>query len=87
MHSEEDRRCPIQQAEELFMALKLLGRQAELIRFPGESHGLSRTGSPVHRVQRIEQLTEWFIRWLRPEARPEHSAAQLDGAEIAKGAA
>jgi dipeptidyl aminopeptidase/acylaminoacyl peptidase len=66
MHSEEDRRCPIQQAEELFMALKLLGREVEFIRFPGESHGLSRTGSPVHRVQRIELLIEWFTRWLQP---------------------
>jgi dipeptidyl aminopeptidase/acylaminoacyl peptidase len=66
MHSEEDRRCPIQQAEELFMALKLLGRHAEFIRFPGEGHGLSRTGSPVHRLQRLELLIEWFTRWLRP---------------------
>ena len=62
VHSEEDRRCPIQQAEELFMALRLLGRTVEFYRFPGESHGLSRTGSPVHRVQRIELLIEWFSR-------------------------
>ena len=68
VHSEEDRRCPIQQAEELFMALKLLGRTAEFIRFPGESHGLSRTGSPVHRVQRLELMVEWFTRWLSPQA-------------------
>jgi len=74
MHSEEDRRCPIQQAEELFMALKLLGREVEFIRFPGESHGLSRTGSPVHRVQRTELLIEWFTRWLQPVARPEGAA-------------
>ncbi len=67
MHSENDRRCPIQQAEELFMALKLLGRPVEFIRFPGESHGLSRTGSPVHRLQRLQLLTGWFERWLRPE--------------------
>ena len=86
MHSEEDRRCPIQQAEELFMALKLLGRHAELIRFPGESHGLSRTGSPVHRVQRIEHLLEWFTRWLRPQTRPQLGSAPRDGAEITKGA-
>jgi dipeptidyl aminopeptidase/acylaminoacyl peptidase len=69
VHSEEDRRCPIQQAEELFMALRLLGRTVEFYRFPGESHGLSRTGSPVHRVQRIELLIEWFSRWLSPQAR------------------
>jgi dipeptidyl aminopeptidase/acylaminoacyl peptidase len=68
VHSEEDRRCPIQQAEELFMALKLLGRTVEFIRFPGEGHGLTRTGSPVHRLQRLALMLEWFYRWLRPEA-------------------
>ena len=46
----------VQQAEELFMALKLLGRTVEFIRFPGEGHGLTRTGSPVHRVQRLELM-------------------------------
>jgi dipeptidyl aminopeptidase/acylaminoacyl peptidase len=66
VHSEQDRRCPIQQAEELFMALKLLDREVELVRFPGEGHGLTRTGSPVHRLQRFELLLSWFGRWLTP---------------------
>ena len=66
VHSEEDRRCAVQQAEELFMALKLLGREVEFVRFPGESHGLTRSGSPVHRLQRLEILLEWFGRWLEP---------------------
>ncbi|MBB3678325.1 S9 family peptidase [Modestobacter versicolor] len=66
VHSEEDRRCSIGQAEELFMALKLLDREVELIRFPGEGHELTRSGSPVHRLQRLEILLEWFGRWLRP---------------------
>jgi dipeptidyl aminopeptidase/acylaminoacyl peptidase len=68
VHSEEDRRCPIQQAEELFMALKLLGRPVEFLRFPGESHGLSGTGSPVHQLQRLDLMIEWFERWLAPAA-------------------
>ena len=68
MHSENDYRCPIQQAEELFMALKLLGRTVEFIRFPGEGHGLTRTGSPVHRLQRLELMIDWFGRWLAPQA-------------------
>ena len=68
VHSEEDRRCPIQQAEELFMALKLLGRQVEFVRFPGESHGLSRTGSPIHQLQRLNLMIEWFGQWLAPVA-------------------
>jgi dipeptidyl aminopeptidase/acylaminoacyl peptidase len=66
VHSEEDRRCSIGQAEELFMALKLLDREVEFIRFPGESHELTRSGSPVHRLQRLEILLEWFGRWLSP---------------------
>ncbi|WP_138758285.1 alpha/beta hydrolase family protein [Modestobacter altitudinis] len=66
VHSEEDRRCSIGQAEELFMALTLLDREVELIRFPGEGHELTRSGSPVHRLQRLEILLEWFGRWLTP---------------------
>jgi dipeptidyl aminopeptidase/acylaminoacyl peptidase len=64
VHSEEDLRCPIQQAEELFTALRFLGRHVELVRFPGECHELSRSGSPVHRLQRMELMMEWFKRWL-----------------------
>ena len=60
VHSEEDRRCAVQQAEELFLALRVLRRPVELIRFPAESHGLTRNGHPVHRAQRAEILLEWF---------------------------
>lgn len=60
VHSEHDRRCAIQQAEELFFALRRLGRPAEFIRFPGEGHSLTREGAPVHRRQRGELLLEWF---------------------------
>ncbi len=64
VHSEDDLRCPISQAEELFVALRLLGRSPELVRFPGECHELSRSGSPRHRVQRAEIILEWFGRHL-----------------------
>ncbi|KAA9106565.1 S9 family peptidase [Microbacterium rhizomatis] len=60
VHSEYDRRCAIQQAEELFFALRVLGRPAEFIRFPGEGHSLTREGTPVHRRQRGDLLLEWF---------------------------
>jgi dipeptidyl aminopeptidase/acylaminoacyl peptidase len=66
VHSENDFRCTIGQAEELFMALKLLGRDVEFVRFPGEGHGLTRNGSPVHRLQRSQILTEWFGKHLTP---------------------
>ena len=60
IHSEEDWRCPIAQAEELWIALKLRGREVDFYRFPGENHELSRSGSPVHRVQRAEIILDWF---------------------------
>ncbi len=60
IHSEEDLRCPVGQAEELWMGLHLLGKEVDFYRFPGEDHELSRTGSPVHRVQRAEIILDWF---------------------------
>jgi dipeptidyl aminopeptidase/acylaminoacyl peptidase len=60
IHSEEDWRCPIGQAEELWVALTLLGKEVDFYRFPGENHELSRSGSPVHRVQRAEIILDWF---------------------------
>jgi dipeptidyl aminopeptidase/acylaminoacyl peptidase len=64
IHSENDLRCPISQAEELFVALRLLGRNPEFVRFPGESHELSRSGSPKHRIMRAEIILAWFRRHL-----------------------
>jgi dipeptidyl aminopeptidase/acylaminoacyl peptidase len=60
IHSENDLRCPVGQAEELFMALRLLHRDVTFYRFPGEGHELTRSGSPVHRVQRAEIILDWF---------------------------
>ena len=60
IHSEQDLRCPISQAEELFVALRLLGKEVTFYRFPAENHELSRSGSPVHRVQRAEIILDWF---------------------------
>jgi hypothetical protein len=36
----------------------------EMLRFPAESHELSRAGSPAHRVMRFEAVLEWFSRYL-----------------------
>jgi dipeptidyl aminopeptidase/acylaminoacyl peptidase len=66
VHSETDLRCNIEQGEHLFTLLRLLGKEVEMLRFPAESHELSRSGSPVHRVQRFEAILEWFGRYLDP---------------------
>ncbi|MDQ3108215.1 MAG: S9 family peptidase [Actinomycetota bacterium] len=64
LHSESDLRCPIEQAEDLFLRLKLTERDVEFVRFPGESHELSRTGAPRHRVERLELILDWYARKL-----------------------
>ena len=53
LHSEQDLRCNIEQGEHLFTLLRLLGKDVELLRFPAESHELSRAGSPIHRVHAL----------------------------------
>ncbi|NUO19011.1 S9 family peptidase [bacterium] len=65
VHSENDLRCAIEQAEQLFVALKVRGRTAEFLRFPEESHGLSRGGRPDRRVVRMEAYHDWFKRYLK----------------------
>ena len=66
LHSLEDHRCPVEEAEQLYTALKLLRREVEMVLFPGESHGLSRGGTPSRRLARLHFLREWFVRYLEP---------------------
>jgi dipeptidyl aminopeptidase/acylaminoacyl peptidase len=66
LHSEDDLRCPISQAEELFVALRLLGRDPVMYRFPGETHELTRSGSPRHRITRAQLILDWFSQHLKP---------------------
>ena len=74
LHSEQDFRCPIEQAEQLFTALRRAGVESEFLRFPGESHELSRSGKPKHRVERFEAIVDWHDRHLDVE-RPEEDAS------------
>jgi dipeptidyl aminopeptidase/acylaminoacyl peptidase len=60
IHSEQDHRCPIEQAEQLYAALRALKREVLFIRYPEEGHGLSRGGKPEHRVDRLQRIIEWF---------------------------
>lgn len=64
VHSEYDFRCPMEQAEQLYMALKRLGQTVEFVRFPDESHGLGRNGKPKHRAERLERTLGWFEAYL-----------------------
>lgn len=63
-HAENDLRCPITQAEELFTVLRSLKRTVRLMRVPHESHELTRSGAPFRRVENIERISDWFRHFL-----------------------
>ncbi len=64
-HQENDLRCPIEQAEQLYMALKVQKKPVKFVRYPGEFHGMSRSGKPWHRVHRLHMIAQWFDEYLR----------------------
>jgi len=64
IHSEDDYRCPMEQAEQLFTALKYRDVPTELIRFPKENHNLSRSGNPHHREERLQHIVRWLAKYL-----------------------
>ncbi len=66
-HGADDLRCHLEQAEEMHVALKRLGKVSELVYFPGASHELSRAGAPKMRVGRLDAITEWLGRYLKEE--------------------
>jgi dipeptidyl aminopeptidase/acylaminoacyl peptidase len=61
--------------EEMFRALKFLRRPVVMVRFPGESHELSRSGQPWHRVERLEHIVGWFDKYLQGMSKPEYEDA------------
>lgn len=64
LHSEVDLRCPISQAEQLFVVLKQRRKDVEFVRFPDEDHELSRSGRPSHRVDRFNVILDYWARKL-----------------------
>lgn len=65
IHSENDLRCPIEQGEQVFVALQRLGVDSEMVRFPDEFHGLSRTGRTDRRITRLNHIRRWFDKYLK----------------------
>ena len=74
IHSMEDYRCWMVEGVQLYTALKYLGKETQLVLFPGENHDLSRVGKPKHRIARAKQYLAWFDKYL---AQSSVSKAQL----------
>ena len=60
IHSDQDYRCPIEQAMQFYSILKEKGLHTKLIWFKGENHELSRGGKPQARIKRLTEITQWF---------------------------
>lgn len=60
IHSDQDYRCPIEQAMQFFTVLKEQGLETKLVWFKGENHELSRSGKPQARIKRLHEITSWF---------------------------
>lgn len=65
IHSENDYRCPVTESIQMFTALQYNGVESRLCIFNGESHGLSRSGRPRNRINRLKEITDWFEKYLK----------------------
>jgi dipeptidyl aminopeptidase/acylaminoacyl peptidase len=65
LQAEADLRCPPADNEQLFIALRVLGREVEYVLYPEESHVYSVTGRPDRRVDRMARMLDWFDRHLK----------------------
>jgi len=65
VEGEDDLRTPpANGGEQMFRALKYLKRPTVMVRFPGETHELSRSGKPQHRIERLQHILNWFDKYL-----------------------
>lgn len=64
LHSDADMRCPLEEARQMFYILRGKGIPARMVVFRGESHNLSRSGKPINRIRRIEEILRWFKQYL-----------------------
>ena len=67
IHSDQDYRCWMVEGLSMFTALKLHGCPAKLCLFHGENHELSRSGRPLNRIKRMEEILSWFNKYLKEE--------------------
>ena len=69
---ESDYRTPQDSGgEQLFRALKYMRRPTAMVVFPRETHELSRSGEPWHRIERLEHIVNWFDKWMMGVPHPE----------------
>lgn len=69
LHHEGDLRCPIAQSEEIFTALKAMGKKVEFVRYPGGFHTYN-THTPSQALDRVQRTIAWYERHAPKPKRP-----------------
>jgi len=64
LQAESDLRCPPQDNEQFFVALRHLGRTVEYVLYPDESHVYASAGRPDRRIDRMQRVLDWFEQYL-----------------------
>ena len=68
----EDVNVPLLNSEQLYQALRRLGRETELIVYPGQSHGITK---PTYQKDRYERYLAWYDKYLKPEPKEKETKA------------
>ena len=75
MGGEIDSNVPILGGEQMYQAMKALGRQTELVVYPGEYHGFT---TPSHIKDRLERYLAWFGHYVKGDAAPATPPAHVN---------
>ncbi len=69
IHAENDFRAPIAEAEALFATIRIANPELDLefVRYPRDGHELSRSGEPLHRIDRLKRIINWFDKYCQPK--------------------
>lgn len=65
IHSTEDYRCMLPEALQFYTPIRINGIDTKLVIFKGENHELSRNGKPLHRLKRLDEITDWLSKYLK----------------------
>jgi dipeptidyl aminopeptidase/acylaminoacyl peptidase len=65
LHGETDYRCPIEQSEQFYVALKRQKKAVEFVRFPDSGHGFRKAAHPMLRQEYYDRMVRWLSQYLK----------------------
>jgi dipeptidyl aminopeptidase/acylaminoacyl peptidase len=67
MGGEKDWNVPINNGEQIYQALRRMGRETQLVVYPGQGHGIS---VPAYQVDRYERYLKWYDKYVKQRTEP-----------------